>query len=145
MLQTVVFAENSPHDASLRDFVEHIKTQYKARELAVLYLHRGHQLDIRSPILQWLLNLLDLNRNVFAIRVEDERAAADALSMACALLGTHSNVLVLKDDLERIGLRDGRVSNEVGYTVLARDRRDVPTLRESPAPSLPTHVREMSH
>ncbi|WP_412066326.1 hypothetical protein [Rhizobium sp. SYY.PMSO] len=142
-LQTAAFDENLPHDTSLRDVVERLRVDHGGRDLAVLYLHRGHQLDTRSPILQWLLHLLDINRNVFAIRVEHEQALEDAFSMARALLGAHAKVLILNDEVERIAER-GRLANEVSYVVLEKERRDATATRRDPARSAQNHVREMS-
>lgn len=142
-LQTAAFDENLPHDTSLQELVERLKMEHGAEDLAVLYLHRGHQLDTRSPILQWLLHLLDLDRNVFAIRVEHEGALEDAFSMARALLGAHAMVLILNDEVERIAERD-RLSNEVGYVVLEKELRDVTDPRRDHARAVQGHAREMS-
>jgi hypothetical protein len=142
-LQTAAFAENLPHDTGLQEVVERLRIRHGGGDLAVLYLHRGHQLDTRSPILQWLLHLLDLDRNVFAIRVEHEQALEDAFFMARALLGAYARVLILNDEVERIAERD-RLSNEVGYVVLEREFRDVTGSRRDHAHSVHDHAQEMS-
>ncbi len=142
-LQTAVFNRNLPHDPSLRDFIEGLWVDHGVQDLAVLYLHRGHQLDTRSPILQWLLHLLGLDRNVFAIRVEDEEALGHALHMGRALLGAHSKVLILNDEMERIA-EHGRLTNEVSYIVLKKEANSAVATPQDQSRSIQPYVREMS-
>lgn len=138
-VQIVSFPGDELHDASLRRWLQGVRDKLQARSLAILYLYRGHQLDTRSPILQHLLNQLGFTHSTFALRIEDEDARRDALSMASALLHTHDNVLLLHDDLNRIAER-GPVNTDLKYTLFASgsDRRDLL------GPLLPSRVSDFA-
>jgi hypothetical protein len=126
-VQIVSFPGDALHDSSLRQWLHAMRDKLRGRRLAILYLHCGHQLDTRSPILQHLLNQLDITQSAFALRIENEEARRDAWSMASALLHTHESVLLLHDDFNRLAER-GPISGSLTYALLARggDRRDLP-------------------
>lgn len=118
-VQIVSFAGDCLHCGSLRQRLRGIRDKLRGKSLAILYLHCGHQLDTRSPILQHLLNQLDIHQSAFALRIEDEDARRDALSMAAALLHTHDYVLLLHDNLNRI-VESGSVSGSLKYALFAK-------------------------
>ncbi|WP_320203662.1 hypothetical protein [Agrobacterium rosae] len=118
-VQIVSFAGDCLHCGSLRQWLHGIRDELRGKSLAILYLYCGHQLDTRSPILQHLLNQLDICQSAFALRIEDDNARRDALSMASALLHAHDHVLLLHDDLNRIAER-GTVSGSLKYALFAK-------------------------
>lgn len=122
-LQRVAFEYMAPHDSGLKQAVAHIRARLGAPNPAVLYLHCGHQSDTRSPILQHLIPLIGTDGPIFALRVEDERARQDAMTMAHALLNDHGQVLVLGDEIRRLG-RKGKTASALTYEVLSRERID---------------------
>jgi hypothetical protein len=124
-IQTVIFDADGKHDRSLAELLHRVRASLCDEAPAILYLHRGHQLDTRSPVLQSLLNLLEIERNVFSLRVEDAAALHDALTLASGLLHRHERVLVLHDEIERVSMRGHlRNSLSVSYSLLARESID---------------------
>lgn len=120
-LQRVAFDDMALHDASLQKILADIRARLGGPDPAILYLHRGHQPDTRSPILQHLIPLIGAGGPIFALRVEDDRARQDAMTMAHALLNEHGQVLVLTDEIRRLGRKEKIVSG-LTYEVLSKSR-----------------------
>lgn len=119
-IQIVVFDAGGKHDPSLVNLLQSARSSLEGQAPAILYLHRGHQVDTRSPVLQNLLNLLKVNRNVFSLRVENATSRHDALTLASALLQRYNHLLVLDDEVERV-IRSSQVqiSLSLSYLLLA--------------------------
>ncbi|WP_299961143.1 hypothetical protein [uncultured Roseobacter sp.] len=122
-LQRVAFECMAPHDVGLKQTFAHIRARLGDPNPAILYLHCGHQSDTRSPILQHLVPLIGAGGPIFALRVEGESAFQDAMTMARALLNEHGQVLVLRDEIRRLG-RKGSTVSALRYEVLSRDPTD---------------------
>lgn len=120
-LQAVIFDSASLHAGALQPMLADIRSRVGGPDLSILYLHRGHQLDTRSPILQWLLPLIGGTGPVFALRVDDEIARQDAMIMAQALLQRNRRVLVLTDETRRL-CPHKTAAPVITYTVLANGR-----------------------
>ncbi|MER9408709.1 MULTISPECIES: hypothetical protein [unclassified Mesorhizobium] len=130
-LQTVVFENAAPHAGALQPLLADIRARLGGSDLSILYLHRGHQLDTRSPILQWLLPLVGGTGPVFALRVDDEIARQDATTMARALLHRHGRVLVLTDETRRLGPHEA-AAPVITYTVLVKGSIETDPTMASP-------------
>lgn len=91
------------HASRLRDHWTHLCQAVDAPML--VYLHRGHQTETHSPILQHLLQLLDYRGPVHALRVETRDDFRDAMVMARALAAKSNLALVLRDPTERLTTR----------------------------------------
>ena len=105
----------SLHSGQLR---EHWRKVLTLSETPILiYLHRGHQPDTRSPILQYLLNMIDHRGPVHALRVESNAALRDAFDVSRGLATQLGLVLVLSDPTERIAAKS-RTSAPLRYLLL---------------------------
>lgn len=130
-LQTVVFENAAPHSGVLQPLLAAIRARLGGANPPILYLHRGHQLDTRSPILQRLLPLVGVSGLVFALRIDGETARQNAMTMARALLHCHGLVVVLTDEIRRLGPQKAVVP-VINYTVLARGNIKIDPAMASP-------------
>lgn len=106
-----------------------LRSEHDADDCTLLYLHRGHQIDTKTPLLQHLLNLLDHKGAVFALRVESEADHEDAQAFAQALASDHGAVLVLHDPTDRLLIVENSFDDAAPSSPLS-----------SHAPTLPTQL-----
>ncbi|PLP59157.1 hypothetical protein CYK37_11810 [Mesorhizobium loti] len=116
-VQAVAFENAASHCEALQPLLADLRARFGGPDLAILYLHRGHQLDTRSPILQQLLHLVGATGPVFALRADNDVARRDAKIMSRALLHCHGRILVLADETRRLCLQSA-IPPVITYTIL---------------------------
>jgi hypothetical protein len=88
------------------------------QDLCLLYLHRGHSVESKTPILQKLLYLLDHRGPVHALRSQTSEIAAADLAFAAAILVTHRYCLLIHDPNERLGRVETMPTGSRSFTML---------------------------
>ncbi|QBF29661.1 hypothetical protein CFI11_00325 [Thalassococcus sp. S3] len=129
------------HAAGLRDDWKTVCGRVPAPML--VYLHRGHQPDPRSPILQHLLRTIDHRGPVHALRVETRRALHDALDLARGLAAQAGLALVLSDPTERLATRAPNRA-PLRFLLLGDARLAEHHIPASPHPSVPDFIIQES-
>lgn len=74
----------------------------RIEDVCLLYVHRGHQAEAKTPILQKLLDVLGHVGPSLALRIHSGQAATHAFNLVPEFLVTHRHVMVIDDPLERL-------------------------------------------
>jgi hypothetical protein len=89
-------------------------------DVTLIYVHRGHQRQFKTPLLQLLLPSLAPGIRVHGLRVEQAKIPLDVVLFGMASLGERDRCLIIKDNAIRFGKEDVLAEVEIPYLVLSR-------------------------
>jgi hypothetical protein len=94
--------------------------QGPASKVALVYAHRGHRCQWKTPLLQSLLAKLGPRLQAHGLRVDHAHLPFDLILFAVATLSDCDRCIVLKDNAIRLGTTDVVPVNTVQYLVLSK-------------------------
>ena len=101
-------------------FAAGLRRPAPASNVALVYAHRGHRCQWKTPLLQSLLAKLGPRLQAHGLRVDQAHLPFDLILLAVATLGACDRCLIVKDNAIRLGTTDVVPVNTVQYLVLSR-------------------------
>ena len=119
-LQALHYSGRTLHSSETVDLCRRLATAGPASNVALVYAHRGHRCQWKTPLLQSLLAKLGPGLQVHGLRVDQAHLPLDVILLAVATLGGCDRCLIVKDNSIRLGTTDVVPVNTVQYLVLSR-------------------------
>jgi hypothetical protein len=89
-------------------------------DLSLVYAHRGHRRQWRTPLLQSLLALLDPGVRAHGLQVEQEDLPWDLVLFGIATLASHECCLIVKDNAIRVGAEEVVAASTTQFLTLSK-------------------------
>jgi hypothetical protein len=119
-LQALHYSNGSPHSVEIVDLCRRLVMSSANSPLTLIYVHRGHHCQCKTPLLQTLLAQLALPMQVHGLRAEQDDLPLDAILFAVAALSQGGRCIIVKDNAIRLGTTDVVPDNTIQYLVLSR-------------------------
>jgi hypothetical protein len=118
-LQALHYSGGTLHSKETVDLCCRLATAGPASNIALIYAHRGHRCQWKTPLLQGLLAKLGPLLQVQGLRVDQAHLPFDLILLAVATLGECDRCIIIKDNAIRLGTTDVVPVNTVQYLVLS--------------------------
>jgi hypothetical protein len=89
-------------------------------EVSLVYTHRGHRCQWKTPLLQSLLAMLGPGVRVHGLQVEQKHLPLDLVLFGVATLATCERCIIVKDNAIRVGTEEVVTASATQYLVLSR-------------------------
>ena len=109
----------SPHARETVDLCRRLIGSGPASDVTLLYVHRGHHCQCKTPLLQTLLVNLPPQLQVHGLRVEQEQLPLDTVLFAIGVLERCDRCVIVKDNADDVK----KVHAYVDHIVKERARR----------------------
>jgi hypothetical protein len=119
-LQALRYSGGTLHPKETVDLCHRLTMAAPAANVALVYAHRGHRCQWKTPLLQSLLARLSPRLQVHGLRVDQAHLPLDLLLFAVATLGECDRCIIVKDNAIRLGTTDVVPETTVQYLVLSR-------------------------
>jgi hypothetical protein len=119
-LQVLHYSNGSPHSVEIVDLCRRLVLSSTNSPLTLIYVHRGHHCQCKTPLLQALLSQLASPLQVHGLRAEQNDLPLDAILLAVAALSQHGRCIIVKDNAIRLGTADVMPGSTIQYLVLSR-------------------------
>jgi hypothetical protein len=119
-LQALHYSGGMLHSKEMVDLCRRFATAAPASKIALVYAHRGHRCQWKTPLLQSLLAKLGPRLQAHGLRVDHAHLPFDLILVAVATLGDCDRCIILKDNAIRLGTTDVVPVNTVQYLLLSK-------------------------
>jgi hypothetical protein len=156
-LQALHYAGASPHSPEIVDLCRRLLMASTNCPVTLIYAHRGHHSQCKTPLLQTLLSQLDAPIQVHGLRTEQDDLPLDAILFGVAALSQGGRCIIVKDNAIRLGTTEVVPGNTLQYLVLSRSSgpwtitdilindADRPFMPRTTALSLPEFLSDCDH
>jgi hypothetical protein len=90
-------------------------------EVSLVYAHRGHRCQWKTPLLQSLLAMLGPGVRVHGLQVEQDHLPLDLVLLGVATLAGCERCMIVKDNAIRVGAAEVVAASTTQYLVLSRE------------------------
>jgi hypothetical protein len=119
-LQALHYSGASPHSREIVDLCRRLVMSSTNSPVTLIYAHRGHHSQCKTPLLQTLLSQLDAPIQVHGLRTEQDDLPLDVVLFAVAALSQGGRCIIVKDNAIRLGTTEVVPGNTLQYLVLSR-------------------------
>jgi hypothetical protein len=119
-LQALTYPGEALHSPETVNLCRWLATSSPASSVALIYAHRGHQVQCKTPLFQSLLAKLPPGLQVHGLRVEEDHLPLEIVLFAVAALRYRDRCIIIKDNAIRLGTTDVVSVNSTQYLVLSR-------------------------
>ena len=121
-LQELHYPGGALHSSETVDLCRHFTMSGPESNVTLVYVHRGHHRECKTPLLQVLLARLTPRLRVHGLRVEQGPLPLDIVLFAVAVLRECGRCIIIRDNAIRLGTTRVVSANDTHYLVLSRSK-----------------------